>query len=193
MKRLVFRVMALSIPAAVPLAVWLIAVRPVVSYRFGLQDTLDADRFELARLDKASGRLSAAEQRLAVAKAAVSREQGWLQGSNNEQCAAFLQTMVKRAVEIHGGVLQSIQVLPPAAEDAVTQIGIRVEGAISYNDLVPVLLEFEQLRSPRIWVSDLDMRVTDTGSRLVSSSVPTQKISLQMSVVGYSPPREGAR
>ena len=101
--------------------------------------------------------------------------------------------MVKRSVELHGGVLQSIQVLPPAAEEAVTQIGIRVEGTISYNDLVPVLLEFEQLRSPRIWVSDLDMRMTDTGSRLVSSSVPTQKISLQMSVVGYSPPREGAR
>jgi general secretion pathway protein M len=152
------------------LALVLLAVVAIGSYRFVVAPVLDAYRQNEEAIERAEilvqhQRALAAQRPLLTARLKEEQEQadaiaGYLQGPSDALAAAQLQDRVKEVVEAAGGELRSTRILPAEAVEAspgTRRTALRVQMVVTIDGLAEILYGLEA-GQPYVLIDELSVR-----------------------------------
>lgn len=177
------RVLALGILAAVPLCFWLAVIDPI------WQSWADGDEAEARTLQMiAAFRQTAAlrpalDSRLKEIEAHSRGSSGLVAGNTPALAAAGVQAEIKRIIESRGGQVRSTQDLVPVREGAVEKIGVRFDITTSLEALPSIVYEIEA-HVPYLFIDNLEIRAPeDSRSQTLVANKPI--LIIRWDVFGY--------
>lgn len=151
------RLLALGLTLLLVMALWTVAVQPVIDWYADRAANLD-QRVRLARhMAEMTASVPVAANRGAEAKPPAT-----LPGSSDAVAGADLQQRVQDMAAQAGAIVTSTETLPPAAAGAYRRIGLHLSVNATWPVLV-ALLEAVGQASPRMLIDDFQVR----GPRLV--------------------------
>lgn len=137
------RALALGLVAVVLIVLWSLAVAPIWA-AFANQDEarVSAERL-VHEYQRRSVPLATLQARLDALKQQHATEAGLIEAANPAVAGATLQTEIRRVIAAHGGMLRSVQPLPPSQEASYQKIAVRIDTTVPSNRLIDVLYDLE--------------------------------------------------
>lgn len=151
------RLLALSLLVALVLAVYGVAIGPLLDSYANNKRAIEELRNAEGRYAEVAGEAPALQKQLESLRRQSAATAGYLEGQNETMIAAALQDRVKAAVMQTGGQLKSTQVLSSAGNTKSRRVAVRANIALSLAALQRVLYELES-GSPYLFVDNLGVR-----------------------------------
>jgi hypothetical protein len=188
LSRPVRRVVALALLLLAGLAAWAGLVEPLLSAFEQREEGLQRSQRLIAEFGRKAAQRPVAEQRLHEARRQLAAATGYIEAPNPALASATLQNLVKSGIEGRGGMLRSLQALPPAKEASFQRLAVRIDAAAGADKLLDLLLAIEASRTPILRIESLDIRAPE-GMRSPGTVPENAMLALRADIVGYL--REG--
>ena len=153
----VSRVAALSLVVALFLAVYVLAVEPLVSAYQETDDAIRQTNENLLRYEQISRTFPALKQQLDELAQRQGRSGVYLSGDTDALAAAQLQADVSATIQQHDGQLRSVQILPVASDGDFKRVSVRVQLTATLSALTRILYSLEG-RRPFVFIDNLDIK-----------------------------------
>lgn len=151
------RIAAIAILIAILALTYVGLVGPVIGLHRNLDNEISESRDHIARFAVGLGREEETETRLADLHRQLAAGGLHIDGASHAIAAAELQNMVRTVIADSGGIVQSIQILPPDTTGPIERIPLRVELTATTEDLVGILYRVEGAK-PYLFVDDIEIQ-----------------------------------
>lgn len=153
----VSRVAALSLVVAAVLAVYILAVEPLVSAYQETDDAIRQTNENLLRYEQISRSFPVLKEQLEELAQRQGRSGVYLSGDTDALAAAQLQADVSSTIQKHDGQLRSVQILPVASDGDFKRVSVRVQLTATLSALTRILYSLEG-RRPFVFIDNLDIK-----------------------------------
>jgi general secretion pathway protein M len=177
------RLVALSLLAALLLAVYNVAIGPLLDSYSNNRRSIDELQNAESRYAELAREAPDLQKQLEALRRESAATAGYLEGQNETIIAATLQDRLKAAVGQTGGQLKSTQVLANAENAKSRKVSVRGNMALSLAALQRVLYDLES-GSPYLFVDNLDVRPA-TNPRASGQSEGDGPLDVSFDIYGY--------
>jgi general secretion pathway protein M len=178
------RIAALVLLGAAFLVAYLGIVRPVLSLRDDTRAAIETNRDLLERYRRIAAGREHLKARLDRLERDTSVQRAYLSGDNDAVVAAQLQNRIKSIVQRAGGTLNSMQVLPPEAENGFRKISVRVKAVATMQAWVDTMLGIET-GNPLLFLDNVDITTRSASRRVANRPAENVQLSVTFDVYGY--------
>jgi Tfp pilus assembly protein PilO len=158
------RLIALGMALLAALAVWFLAIEPVV-------DTFGEKREALAKAQQLAVEFrrrtvppAELQAHRATLQARQAKETGTLEAPNAAIASANLQAQIRTLLAASGGSVRSLQPLPAVPEAHLQKIALRIDATLAIDRLLDFLYAAE-VASPYLFIESLEIRASEQATR----------------------------
>lgn len=179
------RMAALALLATLILAVWSVAVMPVLDGLRERREEIDTAREQRARLQAMAARGPTLAERRRVLAGRIADEGGLWTGMNASAIAAGMQDRLRQAVRAGGGVVKSAAEIRGGTEAGVQRVRVRllIEGPLAS---VQQALASVAAARPAIFVDSLGISAPNGAA--TPDHPPVLSVDLEISAYAPAPP-----
>lgn len=146
-------------------------------------DAIEESVIRLERYSRIIGTRESLQQRTTQVKA-LDAQNHYLKSTNPSLAASELQEQVKAVLELYGGKLNSIQVLPHKDDGDYRQIAVSLQLNAPIGGVKAILHALESAR-PYLFVENFLVRVQNIGTPRNDASIDPE-LFVQFDVIGYA-------
>lgn len=150
------RLAALTLLLLLPVLVWLAVVEPLLALRQAQRDEIETLGDAIRRYQALAAEGPALGAQLASLQARADAHSGFLRAATPVLAASEVQARVRLFVEDGGGLVRSVQSLPPAEVEGLERIALRYDLSLPQETLAEVLYQIET-SEPYLFVETLSL------------------------------------
>ncbi|HSA80701.1 MAG TPA: type II secretion system protein GspM [Geminicoccaceae bacterium] len=181
---LVSRFAALSLLAAVILAVQLFIVSPLLSRNQAADDAITEAAEMLTRLERVAAMRGQLEAQLSALSRRQSGQSYYLRERTDALAGASLQRRVKATIDSNGGQIRSIQVLPGQERSGLQRVGVRVQLMADIDALYRILHRLE-VEPPLLFIESISVGSRVDPRRSRQRNADDRPLIVNLEVAGH--------
>lgn len=175
------RCLAIALPLCVILLISLYVIAPAVGAFTEQLEDIDRGKRLYEEFGSRVTSLESLKAQLNSLQTQPGSSLGYLTGPNAGFASSALQANARKLLEGSGGSLRSLQVLPPAEENGLQKLAIRLDSSIPMGRVLDFLYDLET-SDPYLFIDNLDIRAPDARATAPNASTP---INIRADVYGY--------